>query len=62
MSLPIKYPENNIVILPNCTVKNGIFQVNNLINHIGAPKLTLDKTQAALLYIELHKYLNDDTQ
>lgn len=53
--------ENNI-IMPNCTVEGTKFIVHNCINHIGKPKLSLNKAQAALLYIELHKYINDDTQ
>jgi hypothetical protein len=55
------YPENNTVILPNCIVKKDVFQVINLINHIGTPKLTLDKTQAMCLYIKLHEFINNDT-
>ncbi len=50
---------DNTIIVPNCTVEENRFIIHNCINHIGKPKLTLDKYQAILLYLELHKYLTE---
>lgn len=53
--------ENNAIIIPKCTVEGTRFIVHNCINHIGKPKLILDKSQAILLYLDLHKYLTDES-
>lgn len=47
----------DMIICPVTTWNKEKFTLHNLINLFGDSKVVLNKSQAALLYIELHKFL-----
>ena len=49
---------NNIVELPIITIEDNEFILHNYITTVNN-KVVLDRAKAALLYIELHKFLNN---
>lgn len=55
--------KDKLIEAPMVTIDNYGLEpylvVHNCINQFGKPMLTVDKTQAALLLIEIWKFIND---
>lgn len=53
--------QTTLVEMPSVTIKNDIITIHNYVTPIGN-KIVLNRAMAALLYIELHKFILSDTK